>query len=61
VAPSVIVFFPLMVALNILTESASRSSASRSAAAGQLGNDHQRRTAALYTRPWVAIGPASAS
>ena len=44
VAPSVIVFFPLMVAFNMLTESAlSFLGDRRPAAQRQLGHDHQRR------------------
>ena len=58
VAPSVIVFFPLMVALNILTESALSilgiGVQPPQASWGTIINDGLQL---LYTRPWVAIGP----
>jgi peptide/nickel transport system permease protein len=58
VAPSVIVFFPLMVALNILTESALSilgiGVQPPQASWGTIINDGLQL---LYTRPWVAIAP----
>jgi peptide/nickel transport system permease protein len=58
VAPSVIVFFPLMVAFNMLTESAlsflSIGVQPPNASWGTIINDGLNL---LYTRPWVAIAP----
>jgi peptide/nickel transport system permease protein len=58
VAPSVIVFFPLMVAFNILTESAlsflSIGVQPPQASWGTVLNDGLEL---LYTRPWVALAP----
>jgi peptide/nickel transport system permease protein len=58
VMPSVIVFFPLMVALNILTESALSilgiGVQPPEASWGTIINDGLQL---LYTRPWVAIAP----
>lgn len=58
VAPSVIVFFPLMVALNILTESALSilgiGVQAPQASWGTIINDGLQL---LYTRPWVAMAP----
>ncbi len=58
VAPSVIVFFPLMVALNILTESALSilgiGVQAPQASWGTIINDG---LTLLYTRPWVAMAP----
>ena len=58
VMPSVIVFFPLMVAFNILTESAlsflSIGVQPPSACWGTVVNDGLDL---LYTRPWVALAP----
>ena len=58
VMPSVIVFFPLMVALNILTESALSTLGigvqPPQASWGTIINDGLQL---LYTRPWVAIAP----
>ena len=58
VAPTVIVFFPLMVAFNMLTESAlsflSIGVQPPNASWGTIINDG---LGLLYTRPWVAIAP----
>ena len=58
VAPSVIVFFPLMVAFNMLTESAlsflSIGVQPPEASWGTIINDGLDL---LYTRPWVAMAP----
>ncbi len=58
VMPSVIVFFPLMVALNILTESALSTLGigvqPPQASWGTIINDGLQL---LYTRPWVAVAP----
>ena len=58
VMPSVIVFFPLMVAFNILTESAlsflSIGVQPPNASWGTVLNDGLNL---LYTRPWVALAP----
>ena len=58
---TVIVFFPLMIATTMLTESAlSFLSIGVQPPDGELGHDHQRRPGLLYTRPWVAIAPGIA-
>jgi peptide/nickel transport system permease protein len=58
VAPTIIVFFPLMVAFNMLTESAlsflSIGVQPPNASWGTIINDGLNL---LYTRPWVAIAP----
>jgi peptide/nickel transport system permease protein len=58
VAPTVIVFFPLMVAFNILTESALSilgiGVQAPQASWGTIINDGLQL---LYTRPWVAMAP----
>ena len=61
VITTVIVFFPLMIATNMLTESAlsflSIGVQPPEASWGTIINDGQRL---LYTRPWVAIAPGVA-
>ena len=58
VMPSIIVFFPLMVAFNMLTESAlsflSIGVQPPAASWGTIINDGLNL---LYTRPWVAMAP----
>ena len=58
VVTTVIVFFPLMIAINMLTESAlsflSIGVQPPDASWGTIINDGQ---GLLYTRPWVAIAP----
>ncbi len=58
VAPSVIVFFPLMVAFSLLTESAlSFLSIGVQPPQSSWGTIIQDGLQLLYTRPWVAIAP----
>lgn len=58
VAPTVIVFFPLMFAFNILTESAlSFLGVGVQAPQASLGTIISDGLNLLYTRPWVAIAP----
>lgn len=58
VAPTVIVFFPLMFAFDILTESAlSFLGVGVQAPQASLGTIIQDGLNLLYTRPWVAIAP----
>ncbi|HEY5438715.1 MAG TPA: ABC transporter permease [Acidimicrobiales bacterium] len=58
VAPSVIVFFPLMVAFSLLTESAlSFLSIGVQPPQASWGTIIQDGLQLLYTRPWVAIAP----
>jgi peptide/nickel transport system permease protein len=57
-APSVIVFFPLMVAFNMLTESAlSFLSIGVQPPAASWGTIINDGLGLLYTRPWVALAP----
>lgn len=56
--PSVIVFFPLMVAFNMLTESAlSFLSIGVQPPAASWGTIINDGLGLLYTRPWVALAP----
>lgn len=58
VAPSIIVFFPLMVAFDMLTESAlSFLSIGVQPPAASWGTIINDGLGLLYTRPWVAIAP----
>ncbi len=58
VTPSIIVFFPLMVAFNMLTESAlSFLSIGVQAPAASWGTIINDGLGLLYTRPWVALAP----
>ncbi|MDQ6821543.1 MAG: ABC transporter permease [Actinomycetota bacterium] len=58
VLPLVIVFFPLLIATDILTESAlSYLSIGVQAPQASLGTMVSDGQSQLYTRPWVSIGP----